>query len=141
MPRSWIVSLVLLCLLPWLAAAQAPVSKTAAKTATPTATITEQDNGKDIDLTTGEALMVKLPSNPSTGYSWSVVGDPAPLMLEKSSHVKSPKSSGAVGAPRMTVLRFSAGAAGMSTLTLVYRRPWEYNVAPAKTFSVRVNVR
>ena len=29
----------------------------------------------------------------------------------------------------------------MATLTLVYRRSWEYNVPPIKTFTVRVNVR
>jgi predicted secreted protein len=45
------------------------------------------------------------------------------------------------GAPQMSVFQFSAASAGLANLTLVYRRSWEYNTTPAKTFSVRVNVR
>ena len=50
--------------------------------------LTEQDNGKDIDLTIGSTLVVKLPSNPSTGYNWTVVGEPSPLKLQKTSFRK-----------------------------------------------------
>ena len=111
------------------------------KTSSSTVTVGDQDNGKDIDLTTGGILLVKLKSNPSTGYSWSVSGDPSPLRLEKTSYVKNTKSAKAVGAPGRQVLRFGVSSSGMATLTVVYRRSWEYNAPPAQTFSVRVNVR
>ena len=107
----------------------------------PSYTITDRDNGKDIDLTTGEHLLVRLPSNPTTGYSWAVVGDPAPLKLEKSAFHKNTKSSQVMGAPGAQVLQFNASSAGIANLTVVYRRSWEYNVPPVKTFSVRVSVR
>jgi inhibitor of cysteine peptidase len=112
-----------------------------AKSSVPTVTITEQDNGKDIDLTTGAVLIVKLPSNPSTGYRWSVAGDPAPLKLERTSFSKGAPKSGALGASGISIFRLSASSAGLSNLTLLYRRSWEYNIAPAKSFSVRVDVR
>jgi inhibitor of cysteine peptidase len=99
------------------------------------------DNGKDIDLTTGSMLLVDLPGNPSTGYSWSVAGDPAPLKLQKASFHKGKTHSNAVGAAGTAVFRFSASTSGLANLTLVYRRSWEYNVPPMKTFSVRVDVR
>ncbi|MGB8886279.1 MAG: protease inhibitor I42 family protein [Candidatus Korobacteraceae bacterium] len=114
---------------------------TSSKTSSSTITVTEQDNGKDIDLTTAGTLVVKLKSNPSTGYAWTVSGDPSPLRLEKTTYVKNSQSAKAVGAPGMQVLRFGVSSSGMATLTVIYRRSWEYNVAPAKTFSVRVNVR
>ena len=41
----------------------------------------------------------------------------------------------------MSVFQLSANSAGLATLTFVYRRSWEYNVPPAKTFAIRVNVR
>ena len=104
-------------------------------------TVSDQNNGKDIDLTSGESLVVKLASNRSTGYGWTVLGDPAPLKLEKTSYHKSTKSSPATGAPGVQVFQFSTGSAGITTLNLVYRRSWEYNMPPAKTFSLRVNVR
>lgn len=103
--------------------------------------LSESDNGRDIDLTTSGALVVKLPSNPSTGYNWTVVGDPAPLKLQKSSFVHSKSKSGVVGSSGTAIFRLSASSAGLATLTLVYRRSWEYNVAPMKTFTVRVDVR
>lgn len=121
-------------------AAQTSPPASAKKVPTNTVTITGQDNGKDIDLSTGATLIVELKSNPSTGYTWTVAGDPAPLKLEKSKYHKNTKSQ-AVGAPGSQVLRLSAGSAGIVNLTVVYRRSWEYNAPPAKTFSVRVNVR
>ncbi len=103
--------------------------------------ITDQDNGKDIDLPAGGSLVVRLNSNPSTGYSWAIKGDPSPLRLVKSSTKKNSQTGHAVGAPVMQQFKLTAVSAGMASLTLEYRRPWEYNVAPARTFKVRVNAR
>jgi inhibitor of cysteine peptidase len=122
-------------------ASQAATSSPAAGNMSSNVTVTDQDNGKDIDLTTGSVLIVKLQSNPSTGYAWTVAGDPSPLRLEKSSYVKNTKASKAVGASGTQVLRLNANSGGMATLTVVYRRSWEYNILPVKTFSLRVNIR
>jgi inhibitor of cysteine peptidase len=103
--------------------------------------ITDQDNGKDIDLPAGGSLVVRLNSNPSTGYSWAMKGDPSPLRLVKSSTKKNSQTGHAAGAPVMQEFRLTAVSAGMASLTLEYRRPWEYNVAPARTFKVGVNAR
>ncbi len=113
----------------------------AAKAPSNDVVLTENDNGRDIDLTTNNTLIVKLSSNPSTGYAWSVAGDPAPLKLQKSTFRKSKAKNGMVGASGTAVFQLTASSAGMTNLTLVYRRSWEYNVPPMKTFSVRVNVR
>ena len=107
----------------------------------PVVTVTDQNSGKDIDLISGETLVVKLASNRSTGYAWTVSGDPAPLKLDKTSYHKSTKSTASVGSPGVQIFHFSAATAGIATLNLVYRRSWEYNVPPVKTFTLRVNVR
>ena len=104
-------------------------------------TVTEADNGKAVELNAGQTLQVKLASNPSTGYDWTLDGDPSPLKLVKSFHQANKKTAGMPGAPQTTVFKLSAASAGAANVRLVYRRSWEYNVAPAKTFSVRVNVR
>jgi inhibitor of cysteine peptidase len=103
--------------------------------------ITDEDNGKDIDLPAGDTLVLRLKSNPSTGYNWAIKGDPLPLRLVKSSTKKNAQTGHAVGAPVTQEFRLAAVSAGMASLTLEYRRPWEYNVAPAKTFKVKVNAR
>ena len=135
---------LLICLWPLLviasdSGAMQTASKTTPQSAPHTVTITDTDNGKDVDLTTGQTLIVKLKGNPSTGYAWSVSGDPAPLQLRKSSHERN--KSGMAGAPQMSVLQFSAASAGLANLELIYHRPWEYSAKPAKTFRIRVNVR
>jgi inhibitor of cysteine peptidase len=103
-------------------------------------TIGDEDNGKDVDLTSGGTLVVKLKSNASTGYGWAVAGDPSPLKLEKTSYRKD-SSSGAMGRPGVQILQFHAGGPGLTTLTINYRRPWEYNAPPARIFHVKVYVR
>jgi len=125
----------------WPELPQAPSSASSTKTPSPPVTVTDHDNGNDIDLGSNEALIVKLTSNPSTGYQWTVVGDPSPLKLQKATYRKNAKSSQAIGAPGVQVFQFGASSAGIANLNFAYRRSWEYNLPPAKTFSVRVNVR
>jgi len=137
-----ILGFAFFCCTTWIAALPPQATTASSKAASSaTVTITDQDNGKDVDMTTGSTLVVKLKSNASTGYSWTVAGEPTPLRLQKTSYQKNKASAKAVGAPGVQVLQFGANSAGMATLNLVYRRSWEYNVSPAQTFSVRVNVR
>lgn len=104
-------------------------------------TVTDADNGKDIEINAGQTLRVELASNPSTGYDWTLSGDPAPLKLIKSFHQNNKQGANRPGAPRTAVFQLRSPSPGAANVTFVYRRSWEYNVAPAKTFSVRVNVR
>lgn len=122
------------------AVAQQAASTSPAKAASGVV-LTDRDNGTDVDLAPNTPLMVKLPSNPSTGYAWTIVGDPSPLKLQKASFRKGKTKPGAVGVSGTAVFQLNASSAGMATLTFVYRRSWEYNLPPMKTFSVRVNVR
>jgi inhibitor of cysteine peptidase len=126
----------------WMLAAQQPHPPAAPqKSAASMVTITDQDNGKDIDLPAGDTLVVRLKGNPSTGYTWAIKGDPSPLRLVKSSTRKNGQTGHAVGAPVTQEFRLTAVSAGMASLTLEYRRPWEYTSGPARTFSVKVNAR
>jgi len=112
-----------------------------AKNADSVVNVAEAENGENIDLTTAQTLQVKLKSISGTGYTWTLNGDPAPLKLTKSFSQRSKSTSGMAGTPHISVFQLKASSAGLSTLTFVYRRSWEYNVAPAKTFSIRVSVR
>jgi predicted secreted protein len=120
------------------ASAQAKAQKPAGEPAK-VVNATEADNGKDVDMTSGQTLQVKLPSIAGTGYAWTVNGDPTPLKLTKQSTQRS--KSAKPGAAQVSVFQFSASSPGIATLTMVYRRSWEYNVPPAKKFEVKVNVR
>lgn len=98
------------------------------------------DAGGEAALLPGQPLVVRLPSNPSTGYSWSykVVGDDV-LRLDSVSGVTA-QADGKVGAPGETVWSFRAQGKGIAQLSYVYTRAWEKNATPAKTFSLTVVV-
>jgi inhibitor of cysteine peptidase len=138
MARSAIIMVATALFLTLLALAQNPSAP--AGNASAPMTVSDRDDGKTIDLAKGGTLVVQLASNPSTGYSWAVKGDPFPLKLVSSDY-KQEDQSGKIGAPGTEQYRFEATNAGTSTLKLLYRRPWEKHVAPAKTFTLNVKVR
>ena len=108
-----------------------------------TNTLTPADDGKVINVTVGQVLVVELPGNRTTGYGWNQpaasetvlerVGEPA--------YVKNPAPSGMAGVGGKEIWRFRAAKAGRQRLRLEYARPWEKNTPPAKvvTFTVVVS--
>jgi len=107
----------------------------------PAVTLTEQNNGKTVEVETGQKVVVRLASNPTTGYQWSVQGDRAPLAIVKSDYSPSSPNRQMPGAGGVQTIRFVAKSAGKVELRLEYRRSWERNVPPAKTYTVTVVVR
>ena len=102
-------------------------------------TLTADDNGKELTLQKNGRLLVKLEANPTTGYTWELMGDPTPLELVTTDYLPA-QTPERVGTPRSQQLKFKAIGTGSAKLELGYRRPWEKGVAPAKTFSATVKV-
>jgi inhibitor of cysteine peptidase len=113
----------------------------AAAATPPPITVTEQDSGKTIGVAVGQKVLVQLPSNPTTGYQWSVLGSPAPLVFVKSDYATDGQSAGRMGAGGTETLGFTAKSPRKVELRLGYARPWEKDVTPAKAFSVTIVVR
>jgi inhibitor of cysteine peptidase len=102
--------------------------------------LSEADNGTDVNVAKGSTLVIRLAANPSTGYSWQLGGDPKPLSLDSTKFVSAKSDQRRAGSPEVQVMQFQAKDSGTASLVLEYRRPWEKNVAPAKTFKVQVTV-
>lgn len=108
-------------------------------------TVTDQNSGESIQLLLGQELMVRLPANPSTGYTWLQMGDTPNVVLQVAdpTFFEQDLSQGnppPVGAGGTEVSSFTADAIGQQILKLEYKRPWETGVAPAKTVSYNVTV-
>lgn len=103
-------------------------------------TASMSDSGGEVLLLAGQLLTVRLPSNPSTGYSWTyaAVGDDV-LRLDSVSNVGA-TPNGMVGAPSDMVWSFRAQGTGRAELRYIYARPWEKHVGPVQTFTLRVVV-
>ncbi len=103
--------------------------------------VTEADADKPIQVSIGQTLQLRLPSNPTTGYSWNAQQTPAELQLDQSAYAADPQGKNLAGAGGYQTIEFAAKFAGTGELKLEYRRPWEKDVPPAKTFSVTVTVK
>ena len=103
--------------------------------------VTASDHQGKIRLQTGETLVIRLESNPTTGYSWQVMEIDNSLLEQEGDpeYEPSPGNDGMVGAGGEETIRFKALAPGKTRLTLGYMRPWE-TLPPIKTFSIQVVV-
>ena len=103
--------------------------------------LSQSDNGGQVQVKVGGQIVIKLPGNPSTGYSWEAQNLDASMFEQVGQptfQVSGPAMPGAGGTVTLT---FKALQAGTASLTLVYHRSWETTVAPADTFSVTVTVK
>jgi len=105
--------------------------------------LTEQENGKDILLDRGDELVVRLPSNRTTGYSWSLeMTGSGRLEQQGEALYETPRSDRRMmGAGGVEIWKFRALKAGQVSLKFNYRRPWEKDVPPVKTVSWPVTIR
>lgn len=99
--------------------------------------LSTEDDGRQVELKEGQLLVITLEANPSTGYIWEVEGLDEKV-LRQSGEIEFQQESNLLGAPATQIMRFQGAGEGQTALKLVYRRPWEKDVAPAKTFSLQV---
>jgi len=100
----------------------------------------KKDSGRQIEIKEGQTLAITLQANPTTGYLWEVVECDQSILAQAGEPDFQPQSH-KIGAPGEQTLHFDTRKSGNTTLTLVYHRPWEKEVAPLETFSLRLMVR
>ena len=98
------------------------------------------DSGGTASLIPYQPLVVRLPANPSTGYSWRYVVAGDDVLRLETINGEAPAPNGMVGVAGEEVWSFRAQGAGRAVLTYVYERPWEKNTPPAKIFTLFVTV-
>lgn len=123
-------------------------SSDATETTTTTATGESKNSAREytdpnqkIEVGVGDKFTIKLESNPTTGYSWSLAAplDAAILSTAGDSYIADkPQRTGSGGTQLLT---FKAVGKGSTEIQLRYSRPWEENVQPAQaeTFKVQVS--
>ena len=87
-------------------------------------TLTDSDSGGGFTLRVGDTLVVRLTSNPTTGYSWNLAGGaPATLQLLGQPNFERP-SNGLIGASGVQIYKFKVVGSGSNVLRLLYQRPF-----------------
>lgn len=95
-----------------------------------------------VTLVVGQDLLVTLDSNPTTGYDWLVdtAPDAAVLTLSERLYVPTPVDPGIAGSGGATTTRFTAVAAGTTSIVLRYKRSWEDDTPGDELVTVDVTV-
>ncbi len=100
--------------------------------------LAESDRGKKIELQAGESITVVLTGNPSTGFDWTVAEmNPEILNLEERQFQPASPYVGSGGQVR---LHFCAVGSGRTRLKLHYRRSWETEKRPLRTWYVTLQI-
>jgi predicted secreted protein len=102
-------------------------------------TISEAQNGNTITLSAAQSLIVRLPTNAGTGFSWALAqGVDAPLRVVKG-EVEHP-DRGFPGMAETQIFVLMPTGPGAGNIEFHYRRPWLHDQPPARIFSVRIVV-
>lgn len=99
----------------------------------------ETDNGATVPVKAGQSVIVELPANPSTGYSWQVVATDRTFGYPEESFLAESNAIGAGGTAKLTWKTSGPlSMLGQHTVKLEYRGP---GGGPAvKTFTFTANV-
>lgn len=102
-------------------------------------TITEVDNGRTVAIAVGEAVVLCLPENATTGYRWTVEHlDPTLADIEEGNYRRFSDAVGSGGEACWTV---HGKAPGTSQIGLKLWRHWEGDRSILKRFEFTLTVR
>ncbi len=96
----------------------------------------EPDNGSHIFLTQGDAIQVRLPSTPSTGFSWALASNAPSVVAPVGEPKFEPADKPRPGAAGTQSFAFRVVGGGGAFLELVYARPSEKGAAPARRWGI-----
>ncbi len=99
------------------------------------------DASQTISVAKGSDFLVALPSNPTTGYSWTARVSNGSVENEGSAYLAQPVARGVVGSGGQQIFSFEGSAAGAATITFSYARPFEKGTPAAKTVVFHVTVK
>jgi inhibitor of cysteine peptidase len=94
-----------------------------------------QNPGAPIKVDASRKFSISIAANPTTGYGWQLAKpiDEKIAVLITNSYVQQETDIPRVGAGGHEIWTFKAVDAGQTEISLKYIRPWEKDVAPAKT--------
>ena len=97
------------------------------------------DAGQLVTVAAGEDFFIALPSNPTTGYTWtqSIANG---YVLAYEGNVYQSLSNGVMGGGGQQIFIYHANRSGATSIAFTYARPFEPNAPPAKSLIFNVTV-
>ncbi len=104
-------------------------------------TVTLADSNQTIHLTTKQLLEIKLPANPTTGYTWLLKENTtlATLVKLEGQNFISNQKENMVGAAGTLVIWFKPTGKGITNLQMIYKQPFDKDGEIANHYNLQVN--
>ena len=101
--------------------------------------VTQSSSGQTVNLSDDQVLEIKLPGNPSSGYSWyaSDLSKGVIKQIGSRDFIPDP-SNNIVGQSGTEIIRFVGLSQGVSNLTIEYKRIWENDQAAVDNFTITI---
>ena len=101
--------------------------------------LTQADQGKSIQVSSGEHIIVRLGENPTTGYGWAI-DQINPEVVSPIGSDYAPASGSGIGGGGERTFAFTAVKAGSSQILLKLWRKWEGDKSVRQRFGVTIQV-
>jgi inhibitor of cysteine peptidase len=116
------------------------VALTAPAIADPVNTTVNTDPSVTVTVKNGQEFIIALPSNPTTGYSWTAKPSNADVSVFGSAFQRRPVGRTIVGAGGEQIWVLEAMHIGSAKVVFSYSRPWIKNSLPARTQSFTIKI-
>ena len=103
------------------------------------ATGDQKTETKTVQSTVGKTVVVTLPGNSGTGYTWSMTAHSEGVQLENAPVTK-PLKAGTPGGPTVTSFELMMEQSGRQTARLELARAWEADTPPARVIDLVITV-
>ncbi len=107
--------------------------------------VTDNDNGKTIVVGAGHKVEIKLPENPSTGYSWAIEPQPqdaTEFEWKEGKYIPNDRSENMVGSGGVRIFELRLLSPGKVKIEGCYFRPWQKcNTQKDKTFKLLIEAK
>ena len=100
----------------------------------------QKDQSRTAEVRTGERIAVRLPENPTTGFSWAIAESGGRLLALDSTDYTPPEEAGFSGARGDRTFTFTAREPGEVPLALKYWRFWEGDASIAERYTVTIRI-
>jgi inhibitor of cysteine peptidase len=97
-------------------------------------------DSKPVTVTAGQEFKVTLASNPTTGYKWDLAKPLDEKIVKFVTNEYARSAPQLIGSGGNEVWTFKAAGEGRTEIAMKYIRPWEKDVAPARTTNFMVLV-
>lgn len=96
-------------------------------------TLAHNKSQQTISLNRGQSTTISLPSNPSTGYSWTLYSkNTRNTMVDIQELPYKSDDTGLIGAGGTQSWKITGKKRGTTHIRFDYKRPWEKGISPAK---------